>query len=367
MKNHVVRSWTESLILLMIIFLFFYQKISFAEESPLVEISAEQQRIAGIKTYRVDFIDLEKTIKTAGIIQFDESLTSTITTKFEGWVERLYVNTTGKYINKGEPFAEIYSPELLSTQEEFLYAVRLLREAEEKGSQLLIKDAQRIYEAAKQRLLYWDISEEQINEIEKNNKPLRSLKILSPWRGYVIQKYVVEGSKVMPGEKLFDIADLERVWIIADIYESDTALLEKIKTIDIRLSYLPSRKFKAIVDYVYPQLNETTRTLKVRFVIPNHGHLLKPGMFTDVFITYSIGRKLAVPEDAVIDTGLRTVVYVQKDDEGFEPREVLLGLSADGMREIIKGVRPGERVVSHGTFLIDSEAKLKGIKPLPLR
>ncbi|MFN3740268.1 MAG: efflux RND transporter periplasmic adaptor subunit [Thermodesulfovibrionales bacterium] len=366
MKTHTLRSGTVSLIVIIILFLF-YQKITFAEEPPLVEVSAQQQRIAGIKTYRVGYIDLKKTIKTAGIIQFDESLTSTINTKFEGWVERLYINTTGKYINKGEPLAEIYSPELLSTQEEFLNALKHLKEAKEKGSELLIRDAQRIYEAARQRLLYWDISEEQINEIEKNNKPLRSLKILSPQRGYVIQKYVVEGSRVMPGEKLFDIADLERVWIIADIYESDISLLEKIKTVDIRLSYLPSRLFKVTLDYIYPQVNESTRTLKVRFLIPNPGHLLKPGMFSDVLITFSPGKRLAIPEDAVIDTGLRTVVYVQKDEEGFEPREVLLGISADGMREVIKGLKANERVVSHGTFLIDSEAKLKGIKPLPLR
>lgn len=363
MKAYVVGLRT----LIILILCLFYQKTTFAQETPLVEVSAEQQRIAGIKTYRIGYIDLKKTVKTAGIIQFDESLSSTINTKFEGWVERLYVNTTGKYINKGEPLAEIYSPELLSTQEEFLNAVKLLREAEEKGSQLLIKDAQRIYEAARQRLLYWDISEEQIKEIEKNNKSLRTLRILSPQRGYVVQKYVVEGSRVMPGERLFDIADLERVWVIADIYESDISLLEKIKTVDIRLSYLPSRQFRVTVDYIYPQLNEATRTLKVRFAIPNQEHLLKPGMFTDVFITFSLGKRLAIPEDAVIDTGLRTVVYVQKEQEGFEPREVLLGISADGMREVIKGLKAGERVVSHGTFLIDSEAKLKGIKPLPLR
>lgn len=255
MKAYVVGLRT----LIILILCLFYQKTTFAQETPLVEINAEQQRIAGIKTYRIGYIDMKKTVKTAGIIQFDESLSSTINTKFEGWVERLYVNTTGKYINKGEPLAEIYSPELLSTQEEFLNAVKLLREAEEKGSQLLIKDAQRIYEAARQRLLYWDISEEQIKEIEKNNKPLRTLRILSPQRGYVVQKYVVEGSRVMPGEKLFDIADLERVWVIADIYESDISLLEKIKTVDIRLSYLPSRQFRVSVDYIYPQVNEADR------------------------------------------------------------------------------------------------------------
>ncbi|MCX7793143.1 MAG: efflux RND transporter periplasmic adaptor subunit [Thermodesulfovibrionales bacterium] len=354
-------------------FIFIYLLISLyphnlsEAQEPLVEVTLEQQRIVGIKTSKVAYIDMKRTIKTAGIVQFDESLTSTINIKIEGWIEKLHVNTTGRYINKGEPLAEIYSPELLSAQEELLSALRLLKKAQEKGSELLINDARKIYEAARQRLLYWDIPQEKIEDIEKNNRPLRTLTILSPQKGYVIQKYAVEGMRVMPGERLFDIADLERVWIIADVYEADIALLQSLKSAEIRLSHIPSRVYRAPVDYIYPVVNESTRTLKVRFLLPNQGHLLRPGMFTDILIKTNLGRRLAIPEDAVIDTGLRTIVYVRKSDEEFEPREILTGLSADGMREVIRGLKPGEEVVSQATFLIDSEARLKGIKPLPLK
>ncbi len=352
---------------ILIIFLMTLSGIGLSQESPVVEVTTEQQRLTGIKTYKVTVQPLIKTIKAPGIISFDETLTSTINTKIEGWIERLYANTTGRYVNKGEPLAEIYSPELLSTQEELLTALRLLKEAEERGSEPLIRDAEKLYEAARQRLLRWDISEEEIKKIEASGSAFRTLTIRSPHRGYVVQKYIVEGSRLMPGEKLFDIADLERVWIIAEINESHSAILQGIKEAEIRLGYLPSRAFRAKPDYIYPQLSEQTRTLKVRFVIPNKDLSLRPGMFTEVSIKINLGRRPVIPEDAVIETGLRSIVYVQKTDEEFEPREVLLGVSADGMREVIKGLRPGERVVSHGTFLIDSEAKLKGIKPLPLR
>lgn len=353
-------------VLINLIMLLFLPSLSFSEEPPLVEVTAQQQKIAGIRTSTVGPVDMVKTIKTIGTVQFDETLLSTISTKIEGWIEKLHVNTTGRYINKGEPLVEIYSPELLSTQEELLISLKFLEDAEKQGSELLIKEFRKVYEAARERLLYWDIPEEEIERIEKSKRPSRRLTILSPQKGYVITKYAVEGMRVMAGEKLFDIADLERVWVIADIYESDIPLIQGIKSAEIRLSYLPSRRYDGIVDYIYPKINEATRTLRVRFVIPNKGHILKPGMFTEIFIKINLGRRLAIPEDAVIDTGLKTVVYVERE-EGFEPREVLLGLSGDGMREVIKGLKPGERVVSQGTFLIDSEAKLKGIKPLPLR
>lgn len=338
-----------------------------AEERPSVEISVEQQKIGGIKTYTVKPIIMKKTLRTVGTIEYDERLLYTVNTKFEAWIERLYVNYTGRYIKKGEPIAELYSPELISTQEEFLTNLKYLKEAEQRGSEILIKDARKLLDASRQRLLLWDIPQSEIERIEKEGKPFKTLKILSPADGYVIKKYVNEGSRVMPGERLIDIADLKQVWIIAEIYESDMAFLKVLKEANLRLSYLPSKIFRSRIDYIYPEISSSTRTAKVRFVLPNEDHSLKPGMFTEVFIDINLGRRLAIPEDAVIDTGLRSVVYVQIDDETFEPREILTGLRADGMREVLKGLKKGEKVVSHGTFLIDSEAKLKGVKPLPLK
>jgi Cu(I)/Ag(I) efflux system membrane fusion protein len=354
------------LYLIATVFFFLLTATSSAEERPSLELSREQQKIGGIKTYTVKPIVMKKTIRTVGTVEYDERLLYTINTKFEGWIERLHVNYTGQYVKKGMPVAEIYSPELLSTQEEFLSSLEYLKKAKDTGSKIAIRDAERIVKSAKERLLLWDIPESEIERIEKTGTPLRRLSILSRADGYVTKKYVVEGSRIMPGEKIIDIADLRQVWVIAEIYEPDIVYIKDLKKAEIRLSS-SARKYLADLDYIYPEVNPSTRTLKARFVVPNKEGILKPGMFTEVYINISLGKRLAIPEDAVIDTGLRSVVYVQTDEETFEPREVLPGLSSDGMREVLKGLRQGEKVVSQGTFLIDSEAKLKGIKPLPLK
>ncbi len=182
--------------------------------------------------------------------------------------------------------------------------------------------------------------------------------------GYVTQKMALEGMKVMPGEKLFEVTDLSTVWLIADIYEYEIPLVRPGQSAEIVLSYFPGKIFTAKIDYIYPTLTGDTRTARARFSIPNPGGLLKPGMYTNVELKVSLGGKLAIPEDAIIDTGTRQVVYVDKGNGYFEPREVTTGTQADGMVEIIRGVKAGEKIASGANFLIDSEAKLKGVKPL---
>jgi Cu(I)/Ag(I) efflux system membrane fusion protein len=222
-------------------------------------------------------------------------------------------------------------------------------------------------EASRQRLRLWDISEEQIKKIEESERPIRTLTIYSPVSGYVLQKTALQGMKVMPGEKLFDIADLSTIWIIADIYEYELPMLNVGEAATIQLSYFPGRQFSSRIDYIYPTLTGDTRTAKARFVIPNPGMQLKPQMFTNVELQINLGRKLAVPEDAVIDTGLRQIAYVDKGDGYFEPREVRVGVRAEKMVEITAGLKAGDKVASAANFLIDSEAKLKGVEPLPAR
>ena len=229
---------------------------------------------------------------------------------------------------------------------------------------LLARDAEAVLEAARQRLRLWDISEKQIGKIEESGKTIRTLTIYSPVNGYVVQKMALQGMKVMPGEKLFDVADLSQVWIIADIYEYELPLIKIGQTAKINLSYFPGKEFTAKIDYVYPTLSADTRTAKIRFTIPNPGAQLKPQMFSDVEVKVDLGKRLAIPDDAVIDTGVRQVVYVDKGDGYFEPREVKLGLRAEGFREVLAGLKAGEKVASSATFLIDSEAQLKGVVPL---
>ncbi|GAB4410957.1 MAG: efflux RND transporter periplasmic adaptor subunit [Thermodesulfovibrionales bacterium] len=335
------------------------------EEAPTVEIPLEKQQLIGVKTVEVAVRPLQKIVRTVGRIEYDERRLATVNTKFEGWLEKLYVDYTGRYVKKGEPLADIYSPELFATQQEF---INLLRWAGQKDKDIkddlgvmLSRDAETIIEAAKQRLRLWDITDAQIKRIGETGKPIRTLTIYSPVNGYVVQKMALQGMRVMPGERLFDIADLSSVWVISDIYEYELPLIKVGETARIKLSYFPNREFSSKIDYVYPTLSGETRTAKVRFTIPNPGIQLKPQMFTNVEVMINLGKRLAIPEDAVIDTGTRQIVYVDKGDGYFEPREVALGVRADGMVEVIKGLKAKERVASAANFLIDSEAKLKGI------
>ena len=342
-----------------------------AEEENTVEIEPEKQQLIGVKTFAAEVMPLQKIIRTVGRIEYDERKLATINTKFEGWIEKLYVDYTGKHVKKGEPLAEIYSPELVATQQEFLNILKWNQSAvssqQSTVSSMLSQDAERIVDAARQRLKLWDITDEQIKKIEESGKPIRTLTIYSPVNGYVVQKMAVQGMKVMPGEKLFDLADLSTVWVISDIYEYELSSIKVGQPANISLSYFPEKVFSSTIDYVYPVLSGDTRTAKVRFTIANPSAQLKPQMFTNVEIKIDMGKRLAIPDDAVIDTGTRQIIYVDKGEGYFEAREVHIGLKADGMTEVLHGLEAGEKVAASGTFLIDSEAQLKGVKPVRMK
>ena len=341
-----------------------------------VEIPADKQQLIGVKKVEVALKPLLKTIRTVGRIEYDERKLATVNTRVEGWIEKLFVDYTGKPVKKGDPLAEIFSPELLATKLEYLNllnwkkerAHRFQREVEFSWGdrygttgRMLTVDIDQLIQVAQQRMKLWDIPEEQIKEMETRNEARRTFILYSPVDGYVLEKPAVQGKRIEPGEKLFDIADLSEVWVIADIYVSELPLIKAGQSARISLSYFPGREFSSRIDYIYPLLSGETRTAKVRFILPNSGKLLKPQMFTNVEITVDLGKKLAIPEDAFIDTGTKQVVYVERGEGYFEPREVRLGPGADGMVEVIKGLKAGERVAASANFMIDSEAKLKGI------
>ncbi|MBF0559151.1 MAG: efflux RND transporter periplasmic adaptor subunit [Nitrospirae bacterium] len=335
------------------------------EEAPTVEIPTDKQQLIGVKTALAEVRPLQKTIRTVGLVQYDERRLSTVNTKFEGWIEKLHVDYTGRYVRKGEPLAEIYSPELLATQQELINLLKWDKENKSVKSgtvaSMLANDSRALIEGARQRLRLSDISEEQINRIEQTGKPMRTLTIYSPVSGYVVQKMAFQGMRVMPGEKLFDMADLSVVWILSDVFEYEMPLIKTGDKAIISLSYFPGREFTSAVDYVYPTISGDTRSAKVRFTLPNPGNKLKPQMYTNVEVKLNLGSKLLIPDDAVLDAGKRQVVYVDKGEGNFEPREVTIGIRADGMVEVTGGLKAGERVASSANFLIDSEAKLKGI------
>jgi Cu(I)/Ag(I) efflux system membrane fusion protein len=338
------------------------------EEAPAVEVPTDKQQLIGVRIVKAAIQPMNRVIRTVGRIEFDEKKLSTANTKIEGWIEKLHVDYVGRYVQKGEPLAEIFSPELVATQQEFLNILRWANQGkgvkDERTAMLLVKDAQTLLEAAKERLRLWDISDEQIRMIETTGKPIRTLTIYSPASGYVTQKMAVQGMRVMAGEKLFDVVDLSTVWIVADIYEYELPLIKVGQTARIGLSYFPGKEFSSRVDYIYPSLANETRTAKVRFSVPNPGDELKPQMFTNVEIKINLGSRLAVPSEAVIDTGVRQIAYVDKGDGYFEPREVRTGLKADDLVEVTAGIKAGEKVASSANFLIDSEAQLKGVAPL---
>lgn len=350
-----------------------------AQETPTVEIPPEKQQLIGVRTIQVGNQDLKHTIRTVGLVEYDQTRATTVNTKVEGWIEKLYVNFTGAYIKKGQRLADLYSPELWATQQEFINVVRFAKTARTGGGgasvvpgapdyrKMLSKDADALLDSSRQRLRLWDISDAEIEKIEESERPIRALTIHSPVSGYVLQKQAIQGMKVMPGEKLFDVADLSAVWISADIYEYELPLIKVGLPAAVQLSFFPGREFRSRIDYIYPTLAGETRTAKVRFSIPNQDGVLKPQMFTNIELKIDLGRRLAVPEDAIIDTGVRKVVYVDKGEGYFEPREVVTGVRGDKFVEITNGLKGGDKIASSANFLIDSEAKLKGVEPLPTR
>ena len=312
-----------------------------ADEAPLIDVSPEQQKRIGMKTGMVDTRQLQRVIRTVGRLEASERNLATINAKIEGWIEKLHVETTGSYVRKGDPLVEIYSPELVATQQEYLLALQWAKQSAKRTSadegaqpseleRLMARDAQATLAAARQRLLLWDISQGQIDRIEQTGKVVRTLTLYSPVNGYVTQKMAVAGMRVMPGEKLYDIADLSGLWVIADIYEYELSLIKKGDAANITLAYLPGRDFPSRIDYIYPEIAPETRTVRIRLKLNNPGYHLKPQMFANVEIKINLGNRLTIPESAVIDTGRGMVVYVHLGDGAFEPHEIRTGLRSGG-------------------------------------
>ena len=335
------------------------------QEAPMVEITEDAQKLIGVKTVPAEVVDMARTIRLTGRIDYDEKLLFTVNAKVEGWIERLYVDYTGRLVKKGEPLMEIYSPELLSAQQELLSLSRWKKPEGASGVEVMLDaDSEKLKGAARQRLRLWDISDAQIESIVRTGKPERTLTIASPTSGYVVKRYATRGMRVMAGEPLFDIVDLSRVWVVSQVSEPDMALVKPGLEARITVTGLPGTVYSSHIDYVYPVINEQTRTLEMRSTLPNPGETLKPQMFATVEISVGLGKRLSVPEDAVMDTGERQVVYVDRGEGMFEPRVVTSGIRAGNRREIVSGLKAGEKVAASALFLIDSEAQLKGVAPL---
>ncbi len=324
-----------------------------------VQITPERQQLIGVKFGTVERKPLEKVIRTVGRVDYDEKRIVTVSPKIGGWIEELYVDFTGRFVRQGESLLTIYSPELVSTQEEYLIALRARKDLVKSPFPEIASTGNSLAESARRRLKLWDISDDQIKALEESGQAQKTLTLHSPFSGFVLEKMAYKGMNVMPGMALFKLADLSVVWLYADIYEYELPFVRLGQKASVQLSYLPGETFTGKAIYIYPSLNPETRTAKVRFEFPNSQGKLKPEMYANVEIKVHLGEKLVVPEGAIIDTGLRQMAIVDKGSGYFEPREVKVGTKVDDEYEVIKGLRAGERVVTSANFLIDSESKLK--------
>jgi Cu(I)/Ag(I) efflux system membrane fusion protein len=324
-----------------------------------VQISPERQQLIGVKFGTAEMRPLEKVIRTVGRIDYDEKRIVTVSLKVGGWIEDLYVDFTGRYVKKGEPLLTIYSPDLVSTQEEYLVALQAKKSLTRSSFPEVAESGESFAESARRRLKLWDITDEEITNLEESGKAKKTLTLYAPFSGFVLEKSAYKGMNVMPGIALFKLADLSVVWLYADIYEYELPFIRLGQQASIQLTYIPGETFSGKAVYIYPSLNPETRTAKVRFEIPNVHERLKPEMYANVEIKVPLGQKLAVPEGAIIDTGVRQVAIIDKGNGYFEPREVKVGFKAEGYYEVIKGLKAGERVVTSANFLIDSESNLK--------
>lgn len=326
-----------------------------------VKINPVIEQNMGIRTGKALRKDLSREIRAVARIEMDESRVGHIHTKISGWIEKMYVSTTGEYVKKGQKLLEIYSPQLVSAQDEYLDAFNNAKSLPEGSDQNLRQNFENILHSAKTRLQYYDISDDQIIELEESGIVRKTLVFKSPFEGYVMKKHALEGMEVKPGMQLYTIADLSTVWIQADIYESEMPWVEVGNDAEITLSYYPGESIRGKIDYIYPYMETKTRTIKVRLVFDNPDLKLKPGMYSNVVIqTSPVKNAVSVPQEAVLFSGERTLVFVALDGGRFVPRDVKIGVeSGDGYYEIQSGLKEGESIVLSGQFLLDSESRLQ--------
>lgn len=318
----------------------------------LIRISPERQQILGVKFSEVKKMNMTKEIRTVARFTYNEKKIFIVSLKFSGWIEKLYADFTGKFVRNGDILFEIYSPEVVSAEEEYISILRTIE------NNMLPGQIEEALKAARRRLLWWDIPESVINEIERTKTPMRTIPIKSPTSGFVIEKDVFKGKFVEAGMQIFKIADISEIWALCDIYESEAPFIKIGTPAILRTSYT-DKVFHGKVGFVYPYLENQTRTIKIRLDISNKNFELKPDMFGEVSINVPLGLRLAIPDDSVLDTGLRKIVFVDAGDGYIEPREIETGVRIPGYLEVKSGLSEGEKVVTSANFLVDSESKIK--------
>lgn len=315
----------------------------------------------GVKTAKVERRPLKKVIRTVGTIDYDERKLFRVNTKISGWIEKLYVDSTGQEVKKGDLLLEIYSPELVSTQEEYLLALKNRDMVKGSSFAEITESAESLVRSTRRRLELWDIPESEIEALEKRGTIVKSMKLVSPANGVVVHKNVEEGMYVKEGTDLYHIADLSTIWVYVTVYEYELPWVRQGLQAEMELAYNPGKTYRGRVDYVYPYLNKKARDVKVRLVFPNSHMELKPDMYANVRIIAPVkADALVIPDSAVLRSGERTIVFVARGEGRFEPREIKLGVEGENNDvQVISGLLDGEEIVTSAHFLLDSESRMQ--------
>jgi Cu(I)/Ag(I) efflux system membrane fusion protein/cobalt-zinc-cadmium efflux system membrane fusion protein len=306
-------------------------------------------------------MELKKSIRALGTVTYDETKVYAVNLKFDGWIEKLFVDFVGESVRKGQALFEIYSPELVTAQEEYLLASSQVRSLSASSYPSVRENAQRLLNAARQRLQYWDLEPGQIKQLEQKGQVKKNLTIYSPTNGVVIKKDALAGHYVKAGMHQYEIADLSRVWVDVEVYEYELPYIKKGMVAAMELSYLPGKRFNGTVLFIYPFLNPETRTVKLRLAFDNTEGLLKPDMYANVYIESQIDADaLVIPQEAVIDSGLRQIVFLALGEGKFAPRPVTLGVEGENNTfQVLEGLKAGDTIVTSAQFMFDSESRLR--------
>jgi Cu(I)/Ag(I) efflux system membrane fusion protein len=330
-----------------------------ASAENVMTVSPERLQAIGVKFELAKRRPLDRMIRTVGQVEIDERRLAHVNIKLEGWIDALFVNSTGERVTKGQKLFTLYSPELVATQTEYLLALKSQRTLGRSAFPEVAAGAESLLDVTRRRLRLWDITEDHIQDLERTGTVLRTLPIHAPQSGTVIKKVALAGMHVNPGDELYTIADLSHVWLVADIYEYELPFIKVGQTATVTLSYDPGTTLQGRIAFLYPTLEAQTRTAKVRFELANPGERLKPGMYANVALTIPLGTRLVVPSDAILDSGERQLIFIHLGGGQLAWRPVKLGVRAGDWVEVLEGLKENEHIVTSANFLLDSESQLK--------
>src|SRR5881409_196816 len=323
-----------------------------------IVIPAVTRQLIGVRTAPVSYAPLAQEIRAVGTVEYDERKLTKVNLRVSGWIEQVFINAIGQSVRAGQPMLTLYSPDLLATQDEYLLALKA--QAQLEGSPLAEarQDAAALVASARERLRLWNLNDEQIAAVERRGKAERVLTVYAPSSGIVLKRQALPGNYVEPGTTLYELADLSTVWIHGDIYGSEITAVRLNQSAEVTFEAYPGETFRGKVAYIYPYLNEATRTIRVRMEFANPHLKLKPGMYGNVMLHVDAGRRLVVPKEAVLDSGLRQIVFLDLGQGVYQPYPVKLGRRSQDYVEVLEGIKEGDRVVTSANFLLDAESKL---------